>query len=416
MRNAAQFLAAQGLGQVADAMTTLVVAEAVLGDGGGVAPSRLLATLGAAAVPYLVAGPLSGMVADRWDRRRTLFVVNVARAIVTLLALSAVAVDHRGAGLMAVAGLLGGARFVYNLRAAALPRTLPAGRRLVTLDASALRVGAFSVAAGGSLAALTGGRSDVGLLLFAAVLQVASAIGFLTLQCDLGGRSRALADAAGMTVGDAAARFARLLVSPAARLAIVMTSTHRVLLGATFATFVLIAANEYGLGARGYVVAAGVTGFGSMLGTFTAPRWSAALGTARLALLAFGAPAALLATTAVLRAEAYMIVALAAAFFLFQNLRVVADAMVQAAIVDDVRARVFSVYDALYNLSYFAGAALAVSLTDHSRPGLLAWVGVAYGVLAVVLGPFVARSVGSEHRPRVRRVLPSDLQLAGEAP
>ena len=62
-------------------------------------------------------------------------------------------------------------------------------------------------------------------------------------------------------------------------------------------------------------------------------------------------------------------------------------------------------------------AALAVSLTDHSRPGLLAWVGVAYAVLAIVLGPFVAGGAASGADVDVRPgATTPELLLAGEVP
>jgi hypothetical protein len=400
-----QFLAAQGIGQVADAITTLVVADAVLGGSGeGVLPSKLLGTLGAATLPYLVAGPLGGVVADRWDRRRMLFAVNLARAGVTLLALLAVLWGNHLLGLAAVAALLGAARFVYNLRAAALPHTAGPGR-LVALDAAALRVGAFAIATGGGLAAATGGRSPLTLLAVAAALQIASAIAFVTVGCDLGGRAAA-PRAGAATLGDASRRFGALLLGAPTRLAIVVTSTHRVLLGAAFATFVLIASNDYHLGPRGYVVAMAVTGFGSMLGTLTAARWHAVAGI-RLVPVAFAGPALVLGATDAVRFEAYTIVALAAAFFMFQNLRIVADALVQSSIADDVRARVFSIYDALYNVSYFGGAAVAVSLSGtSSRPGLLVWIGAAYLGLAIVLVRW-ARLSGIQRTAAPLRVRPS---------
>ena len=403
----AQFLGAQAVGQAADAMTALVVADAVLGgSAGAVDPSRLLATLGAAVVPYLVASPLGGVVADRWDRRRMLFVVNLARAAVTVLALLGVATGSRLAGLAAVVCLLAAGRFVYNLRAAALPNILMAATRrarLVALDAAALRVGVVALAVGGALAALAGGRAPVTVLALASVLQVVSAVGFLTLQLDLGGRAAASARAAGLTFGQVAARCGALLASAPSRTAIVVTSTHRVLLGASFATFVLVAANEYGLGARGYVVAMGVTGTGSMLGTLTAPRWSTTLGAPRLVRVAFAAPAVLLGVTALAKSEAYLIVALATAFFLFQNVRVVTDALIQEAIPDDARARVFCVYDALYNLSYFLGGAVAIGASgDHARPGVLAWVGLAYVVLtAAFSAPGALRPLACNRPPEL---------------
>ena len=374
-----QFLAAQGLGQSADAITALVLATALLSPGEqGVDPDALLATVLAAAVPYATVGPLSGVVADRYSRRRLLGTVNIARCLLTIVAVVAVATDDRRLGLMTAAALISCARLVYTLRAASIPR-LVAPVDLVEMDARSLFVGMMAGTCGAAVGAVGSTTVTTGVLAVAAVAQLLSAIAFGTLRVDLGGRS----DRRHHSWRETFARVASLVSSPPTRRAILLTSSSRALLGATFASAVLAAANEFDLAERGYLVVVAVTGVGSFLGTLTAPTVAERSGVRLLAFGAFAMPAAALFVAVALHAPLVWAVAVASSFWAFQNLRVSTDAVVQGAITDDARARVFSVYDAAYNLSYFGGAAAALvfGLADHSRPTFAA-IGGCFAVTA----------------------------------
>ncbi len=377
-----QFLAAQGLGQAADAITALVLATALLSPGEhGVDPDALLATVLAAAVPYATVGPLSGVVADRFSRRRLLGTVNVARCLLTLVAAVAVATADQRLGLVTAAALISCARLVYTLRASSIPRLVPPDG-LVEMDARALFVGMVAGTCGAALGALGGTTATTALLTVAAVAQLLSAVGFGTLRVDLGGRS----DRRHHSWRETLARVAALVAGPPTRRAILLTSSSRALLGATFASAVLAAANEFDFAERGYLVVVAVTGVGSFLGTLTAPAVAERSGMRLLAFGAFAMPAAALFVAVALHAPLVWAVAVASSFWAFQNLRVTTDAVVQAAITDAARARVFSVYDAAYNLSYFGGAAAALvfGLADRSRPTFAA-IAVCFAVAAACI-------------------------------
>ena len=377
-----QFLTSQGLGQAADSVTALVLAGALLAPGEqGVNPEALLHTVLAAALPYATVGPLSGVIADRYSRRRLLGSVNVARAALTVVAAIAVAAGDQRLGLVTAAALISCARLVYTLRAASIPRLVAPGD-LVEMDARALFVGMIAWTTGAALGAVGSTGAATTLLGLAAGAQLLSAVGFGTLRVDLGGRS----DRQHHSWRETFTRVAALVASPPARRAILLTSSSRALLGATFASAVLAAANEFDFAERGYLVVVAVTGVGSFLGTLTAPTVAERSGMRMLAFGAFAMPAAALFTAVALHAPLIWAVAVASSFWAFQNLRVTTDAIVQATITDGARARVFSIYDAAYNLSYFGGAATALvfGLADRSRPTFAA-IGVCFAVAAALV-------------------------------
>lgn len=371
---ARRFLASQALGQAADAATALVLARVLLaGDTGAVDASTLLDTLAATTVPYVVVGPIAGIVADRWDRRRALGVIHLLRCILTLGAIAAVTSGDRTTGLMAAIGLLGAARLVHTLRAASLPWVAPGGR-LVRIDARSLGIGMVAVLTGGALGGLGASPFPTSTLLIATTLQAVAAIGFITVPCDLGGRSRCVA----IPVERLARRVLDLVTSSPTRFVILVISSGRFLLGASFATFVLLASDS-GLGPDGYLLALGVTGAGSFVGAALAPRAHRLVGSAGVVAVSYVIPACALSIAGLLDRRVVLELALFGSFLAFQLVRVVADATVQSSIADDTRGRVFAIYDVGYNLSYFAGAATAVTFGAAARP---AWSFTTIGATA----------------------------------
>lgn len=359
-----QFLASQAAGQTADAITAVVLARVLLtANDEGLDAAALLHTLGAVAIPYAVVGPLSGVVADRWSRRRLLGGVHALRALATSTAIVAIQLEHRPLALVVAAVLLSLARLVYTLRAASLP-AVTTNDELVNADARSLFVGMISVLVGASLGTLGSTTAPTPMLVLACGGQLLAAIGFVTLPRGLGGRTPGASASASQVI----CRLGRLIMSTPTRPAIILTSLHRALLGGLFLTFVMIAASDFGMAADAYLLALVVSGLGTFAGTITAPSVARLLGPRRLASVAFTGPGLVLLAAAASRWPPVVALAVSTSFFVFQNLRVSTDATVQAHIADDARARVFSVYDAAYNLSYFGGAAAAVALDAAAAP------------------------------------------------
>lgn len=374
-----RFLLSQGAGQFADALTAMIVARVVLSTSTETLDAgALLRTLIVAIGPYAVIGPLAGIVADHWDRRLALGATNLARTLATLLALVAVRTHDHVLGLVVAGILISLARIVFTLRAASVPAAAPAGL-LVRADATSLYVGMTAAVLGGSLGALGAPQIPSLLLVVAAGAQLASGVGFLSLSCDLGGRSVR----ARRPIARSARRVIAATGSTPIRQTILVTATHRALLGATFVSAVVLIGETLGP-ARSYAAALAITGVGTFVGATSAPGWCERLGAARLVLVVFALPAIVLPAAARGGWSAPIGVAVAATFLVFQHLRVAADATVQSSAVDEVRGRVFSVYDAAYNVSYLGGAALAIVLGADADPRLaLGVVGGAYAITAV---------------------------------
>lgn len=391
---ARRFLVGQSLGQAADAATAVTLAGALLPGSNGVVDARsLLETLAATTIPYVVVGPVAGVVADRWNRRRTLGWVNVGRAMLTLGAAAAIASGSRSVGLLLAASLLGAARIVYTLRAASLPWVVPGGG-LVGMDSKALGVGMSAVFGGGLLGGLGERHAPLAVLLLATACQLASAIGFLSIRHDLGGRSHRN-DAAWVEV---TRRVIHLVTTSPTRFVVIVTASLRALLGGSFATFVTLAGNGRS-GTDGYLLAVAVTGTGSFAGACLASRAHQRLGAATVVAGAYVVPALALGTAGVVGRRVVLECALFGSFLAFQLVRVVADATVQANIDDESRGRVFAIYDVGYNVAYFAGAATAIAFGAAERPDhWFLGLGLTAGVLLITLAT-VRRSLHPEHRP-----------------
>lgn len=385
----AHFLAWLALGQIADVAVALGLTQALVAqlepDG---TPAALAGVLAVASLPFAL-GPLAGIAADHWDRRHLLVLANLVRGGASTLAVVAVIVEQRSLGYLSVAVLLGAARLVYTIRGSALPH-LVARRELVVGESLVLVVGMAAGAVGGVGAGLAVRWSPEAVLVVSALLYLAAAAGFARARSDLGGGDGVRADGAG--VAEMAQRVLRSLSERSTRLAVSLTSTHRALLGTGFAAFVLVADARLDVDATGYAAAVALVAGGAVTGTVTAPWVLGRLGRSGLAVaslaLAGGALAAFAGTP---RTVAIGAVAIGVVSFAFQNLRVVADATVQSVVADEVLARVFSVYDALYNLAFLGGALIGIAVHELVSPAAAFAATAGSYVLVALLHVAVAR-------------------------
>lgn len=368
------FLIGQSCGQAGDALTGAVLVIALLGRDEPVEPATLLPTLAAATVPYALVGPIAGVVADHWERRRSLVFVNTARVLCVLAAATAVLTGSRWLALVVAAALISTARIAYTVRAAALPE-IARREDIVSADAASLYVGTVAALGAGGAGALLARSAPLLPLALALVATTCAVVVFSRLQADLGGHGF------GRTVSlrEVTAAVARVLTGDVSRWAIAVTAGNRALLGALFATTVVAISNALDDGATGYVLTAGVTGIASFAGTCASPHVAHRTSPRVLVVAAFGIPAGVVGAAAFSAELAVTVPAVASCFFVFQIIRVVADSTVQACIPDATRGRVFAAYDVAYNLSYFGGAAVALMLDQTAEPRtVLAVVGLAY--------------------------------------
>lgn len=375
----------QCLGQLADGLAQITFAQFVLFDvARGATPAGIAAVLAVTLLPFSVVGPAAGIFIDRWDRRRTLVVVSVLRALLTVASIVTVVTQSTAAAFIGVLLLLSSSRFVLAAKGAALPRTVPRAD-LVTGNAVSSLAGmsaAFLGAVGGSL--IVGRSTAVGFLL-ASILYLAAAVVFTRLP-DVGGRQQMvllsrlrslageLAKGVGAAVGVAAIRWPLLAVA-----------AHRLLLGAGFVVLVLIADSRYNLQISGYGVALAATGLAAFAGTLAAPPLARRYSPGVLVPAAFLPAAAAAYVGGLFPSLVVLVCCVSVVAFVFQVLKVSVDALVGGSAPDSVRGRVFAVYDVLYNVAFVAAGLLMVPLWRIGQERSLLWLIAAGFVLGWVL-------------------------------
>ena len=349
-------------------------------------------------LPYSIVGPFAGVFLDRWRRQAVLVNANLGRAGVIVLFATALALQ--GPTAPAVVGLalvvVSANRFVLSGLSAALPHVVSA-KRLVTANSVSSTLGAGAAAAGGAgalaLRALFG-ADDTGAArtsLVAAALYVVAALLARRLGRDQLGPLHASANAQILAALRSVARgvlegAAHVRQHGQAARALGAIAAHRFFYGLSFVATLLLytrqGALHRGFSGLGQVVVVSV--LGGLLGAVVTPRVTRAIGTQRWITIVFAVAAAVEVAFGAPYTHAAFLVA---AFFLgcaAQASKICVDTLVQEAIEDDYRGRVFSFYDTLFNLS-FVSAALASAV-------LLPPNGKSYLVIAIVAGGYALTS------------------------
>ncbi len=357
-------------------------------------PLAVAAGLAVILLPYSVVGPFAGALLDRWDRRRVLLVANLVRAVLTLVVALTVYAGVAGVPLyLAALAVAGVSRFVLAGLSAALPHVV-ARRHLVEANVVAATAGAGMAALGGATAICARavlGAGDAGSALATAVAATGSvlaavlAAGFAArlLGPDLpedpgeaaGPDRTVVAVARGLV--DGARATARTPTVAASFLAL---AAHRLSFGVTTLLTLMLFRHTFtgtgvlrgGLAGVGEAVALAAAGLG--LAALLTPWLVHHLGRARTVRIALLTAAA---TQLALAAWLTLPAVLVAAFLLGaagQVVKLCADAGVQGEVGDEVRGRVFALYDAVFNVCYVLAVAAAALLAppDGRAPWLLA--------------------------------------------
>ena len=403
-------MAGQMSSQVADAMTSLGLAQVLLFDlNPGDTTLAFLRGLLLAAFPLLFVGPLAGFVADRFARQQLLVMGQLLRAVFTLGAIVAAVTERQVVGYVTFGLLLLVTRVLYTVRATAIPR-LVESHQLVAADSLSLL---FSMMAGFVGVAVAAGieRLDVrAVFVVAVVLHVASSYLYRRVRVALGGGR----DVASHRDWRAAAMQLR---NHKVRFAIASSGGGKLLLGMSYACVALVIDARFAIEASGYAAVFGVAGAGSFLGTLTAewviervPRKSVSV----LAAVASG-----LAVSGSLLVDSFVtaMAAIVVASFAFQNVRVCNDAAVQSSVDSASLGRVFAAYDVVYNLSFVIGAAAALTVgIDTGYGAVLGACCVGYAALALALlfiGSGELRPTVTSRRPaEVHSLMSSTLRVS----
>ena len=375
-----QFLAQAGDGIVQAALA----ASIVFGGGKGFdldnarSPEDLLRIALLIFVPYTVISPFTGVVIDRWDRRRLLFWANGFRAVIVAL-VAIVGPGNLGGAPLYVAFLLTltSTRVVLATKAAAIP-TAAGPENLVEANAVSQLGGAIFQLVGGGVALI--GKSLVPvppLVLLGAVVYAAGAAAALMVRRAGEPRPRA-----GFV--QEATRIVRSIADGVREVA------RRPKAGAAICTYFWLrwiwsfALFGVGLQARRLlssdldvaVLVGGAGALGAVLGFVSARSLLARVQTtSRLVLgtsLLGGAAVAVLGNVDAKIALAGLAFGLGLGFFLA---KISLDTLVQEALGDDFRGRAFSLYDIAYNLAWVLAAGSLVVFFSPARIGLLIALG-----------------------------------------
>ncbi|MGK5173942.1 MFS transporter [Geodermatophilus sp. CPCC 205761] len=351
-------------------------------------------------LPYSLVGPFAGVWLDRWSRRQVLLWANLVRAALVGLVAALVwggvgGVPFHLAGLLVFAV----ARFVLSALSAALPHTTGS---LVSANAVATTSGAVATVVGGAVA--------VGLVQLAAagdtayaVMALAAAVPYVLAALVAAGFGRgglgpdgAAAAAARMTVRDvvagmvAGARHA--WARPPARTALAVITVHRLCFGVVTLMTLLLFRNTLaaegpvpgGLAGLGVALAAGATG--TLLAAVVTPVAVRRVGRRRWVTLLLAAAGPLLIALGLPFRAPTVVLAGFVVGFVGQGVKICVDSTLQESIEDDVRGRVFSVYDTLVNVAYVVALVAAAALLPESgvSPAVVVAVGTLYALTALL--------------------------------
>ena len=363
-------------------------------------------------LPYSVVGPFAGVFLDRWRRQRVLVNANLGRAAVILVFAGMLALQGPTAPLVVGLALVVVSvnRFILAGLSAALPHVVEA-RRLVTANSVSTTLGAGAAAVGGvtalGLRPLFGDDSTgaARTAIVAAAVYVGAGLLARRLGRDQLGPEHVPLHA---TVGAALRVVTRGLLQGAAHVrehgqagrALAAIGAHRFFYGLSFVGTLLLYTDQgalhRGFSGLGQVVVASVVG--GLLAALVTPFVTRRFGTQRWITTVFAVAAVVEVAFGAPYTHGFFLVAAFFLGFAAQASKICVDTLVQEAVDDDFRGRVFSFYDTLFNLSFVSAALVSAVLLppDGKSYAVIVIVAAGYAVTALVYGLATARRMSVE--------------------
>jgi MFS family permease len=348
-------------------------------------------------VPYTILSPFFGVVIDRWDRRRLLFLANGLRAVViALVALWGIGRTGDVALFGAFLLTLSSTRVVLATKSAALPTTL-GGKDLVIGNAVSQMLGALFQIGGVAFAFIAAGVIEVApiVLIGCVVYAIGGALALSMKRATEHPTKSTLGREIARVASNIAAGVREVAQHPKAAASITTYFWLRLLWSFSIAAvgFVardLLADDDFAIAilTGGALAAGGGLGFLLARSLHDRARSSAHLvvGAAIMAGVAMVA----LGPLKVQAGIALLMFFLGLGFFLG---KISLDTMVQEALGDDFRGRAFSLYDISYNLAWVVAAAiLKIFWADEGQSILLAGMGLVFLIGVVFLAAWYRRA------------------------
>ncbi|WP_369145320.1 MFS transporter [Streptomyces sp. R44] len=400
LTNFRRLLTVRLLSQCADGVYQVALATyVVFSPEKQTSPAAIASAMAVLLLPYSLVGPFAGVLLDRWQRRQVFLYGNLLRSLLAcvtaVLVLASVPDWLFYASALSVTAVN---RFVLAGLSASLPRVVDEGR-LVVANSLSPTAGTLAATLGGGLAfgvRLIADNSDAVVVAFGAVLYLCAALASLRMSRELLGPDadltpQPLTSALKSTALGLAAGLRHLAERRPAARALTAVALMRFCYGALLVTVLMLCrytwgSNESeGLGLLGIAVAASGAGFFAAavvspwaVGRFGPFGWMTVC-TAAAALLvpALGLPFS----------PTPFLVAAFLLGLITQGAKIATDTVVQTAVDDSYRGRVFSLYDVLFNVAFVGAAGVAALMLppDGRSPLLVVLVALIYAALAVAL-------------------------------
>ncbi|MVO88860.1 MFS transporter [Streptomyces sp. p1417] len=403
LRDFRRLLAVRLVSQGADGVYQVALAAyVVFSPEKETSPAAIASAMAVLLLPYSLVGPFAGVLLDRWRRRQVLLHGNLLRAALAgttavLMLVGAPDWLFYGSALCVTAVN----RFVLAGLSASLPRVVD-GDRLVLANSLSPTAGTLAATAGGGLAFLlriVAADSDAAVVLLGAALYLCSALASLRIARELLGPDPELVQP---RLGTALAGTARGLLAgvrhlasrrPAA-LALVSMTLMRFCFGALTVMVLMLcryawgATEDDGLALLGVAVA--VSGAGFFVAALITPWAAGRFGPHGWLVLCAGAAAVLEPALGLPFAPVPMFVAAFVLGLTTQGAKIATDTVVQEAVNDGFRGRIFSLYDVLFNVAFVgaAGAAALMLPPDGRSIPLVITVALIYAAIAVAMARF----------------------------
>lgn len=344
-------------------------------------------------IPFSLLGPFTGVVIDRWSRRRILVFTPLIRAAATLgiLVLTSGPASLLLYALSLVVVSLN--RFYISTTGAVLPSLVPEEDLLMgnsVTQATGTVITFLGLVLGTQIADQIGDR---GLLMIPLVLWPISAFiaARITKALRPAGKARPLRTELRRVASDLARGARRLASTPAALGSITSIALDQFMIGVVTVLSVVVFKEEFNQGVASYGRIVGAGGVGVIVGTATVGLFEQRLEKPRIMAVAFGVAGVvgLLVAPKIIGPTIFLMSFTLGLTYPWR--KVPADTIVQDSIPDRFRGRVFALYDLAFSLPRVAAAGLAIVLIPNLSPG---WILAACALVYLLWTPVPERWIG----------------------
>ena len=344
-------------------------------------------------LPFSIIGPFTGVFIDRWSRRKILVVAPWLRAAAVWLVLF----EPKAAPVLFFGGalwVLSVNRFYLATAVAVVPRLVPTQDLLIANSMTtvggtvALLLGVF---VGGWIADLVGA---VPVIAIAGVEWLVASLVATRIRSPLLPHhvpEAPVRDEIRRVAREFADGITRLVHTPRALGSITSITLDQVGQGIVLVLSLFVFRHRFGEGVGSFSNLIGAGGLGVLLGILTVGKLEERFAKERIVARAFLAGGVALIAVATYITGWSVLVASFAVGLTFAWKKIPVDTMVQEAIPDGYRGRVFAVYDVAYNLSRVAAAFLAIPLQNAFGE---AWAVAIVGVVFILWSPVLPRWIG----------------------